>query len=347
MKKYWHITGWALGAIFLFIFLNYFFDLKTTKQLLKSSKISYICLSVIFYLITLSARASKWTYILKIKDHVRWKSGYHTIMVSNFFSFIFPIRAGELLKLYIIKKVSSISYSSSVSATLNDRFSHLLIIFVFLFFTPIAGFKFSGWSSKFVIFFILFVVMLVVFYFYGVRFLDRTEMGFHALRAFFIKSEPKYHNPSGNRIIKFFRETLEKSNIYSFTKGNLIIILLLSFIIVSLDGLCFFFFLKAFNLSISWFQSTLAACLLSLMFILPTPPGQVGTAEMYPLLIFSWGLGLSSAAISSAAVLWHLLTSCVLVILGIYSTVALGIGFGDLLQRTRKREIGIEEKFDT
>lgn len=57
----------------------------------------------------------------------------------------------------------------------------------------------------------------------------------------------------------------------------------------------------------TWFQETLAACFVNLLFILPTPPGQIGTAEMYPVLIFSWGLGLPSSIISSVAIFWHLL----------------------------------------
>jgi uncharacterized membrane protein YbhN (UPF0104 family) len=130
-------------------------------------------------------------------------------------------------------------------------------------------------------------------------------------------------------------------NISTFTKVNLIIIVFFSLIVISLDGICFYFIIRAFSLPITWFQGVLAACFMNLMFILPTPPGQIGTAEMYPVLIFSWGLGFPSSVISSMAILWHFLTTTVLIVLGIYSTVTLGIDLFSVVLKVKERRVGL------
>ncbi len=74
---------------------------------------------------------------------------------------------------------------------------------------------------------------------------------------------------------------------------------------------------------------------MNLLFVLPTPPAQLGTAEMYPVIVFSWGLGLAAPVISSVALTWHLLTGAVLVIVGLTSGVALGVSVGEVIDRLR------------
>jgi len=301
-----------------------------------------VCLSIVLFLFTLFLRAIKWTYILKIKEQVSWRNGYHTIMISNMVNFILPVRFGEILKLYVINKVSGTSYSTSVSSTLVDKFSHLLIAMILLLFTPAAGFRFSQWSGKYVIFLALFVVLLALLFLFGIRCLEILKKGVSSLASSVGIGQRKVEALSKNKFTFFLGETLEKANISEFSKGNIFIIVLTSFIILSLDGACNYFIIRAFGINITWLQGILAACFFNLMFILPTPPVQIGTAEMYPVFIFSWGLGLPSGVISSTAVLWHLLTTLVLLLLGVCSLIFLGVGPRTLNKNIREK--GAEAK---
>lgn len=339
MKKWSQMFGCAVGVISLYIFLVYFFDWETTKRLLGNTQVLPVCWSTFFFFITLFLRAFKWTFILKRKNHVTWRNGYHTIMISNMVNFVFPIRFGEILKLYIIKKVANISYPSSVSATLVDRASQLLIILLLLFFTPPAGFVFSQWSSRFILVFIAFVILSICLFAFGVRLLDIIANWLKGLLLLLRLDQDKVKHFSEGKSISFCRESLEKMNISEFSKWDLLIILLLSFVIISVDGICYYFIINAFGVPITLLQGTLAACFMQLLFILPAPPGQAGTAEMYPVLIFSWGLGMASSIISSAALLWHLLTTVVFIMLGVCSAASLGVGLGSMLHDIRDQKI--------
>lgn len=261
-------------------------------------------------------------------------------MISNLANYFFPIRFGEVLKLYVIKKIANVTYTSSVPATLIDRFSQLLIMLLFLFFAPAAGFVFSRWLSGLMLTLVIVLLLSVSLFVVGSRFLDICS---NYLRNILLSLKIDYDKLkalSEAKVVSLCRETLQQSNISEFSKRSLLIIALLSVIIVSVDGICYYFIIKAFGVSITWLQGAVAACFMNLMFILPTPPAQVGTAEMYPLLIFSFGLGLPSPIISSAAILWHLLTSVVFVVLGFVSALSLGLSLGDMLQKPHEEIYG-------
>lgn len=345
MKSWPQVLGCIIGAVSLYIFFAYFFHWETTKSLLSTARTFPVGCSIFFFFISVCLRAFKWTFILRRRNYVRWRTGYHTVMISNMVNYIFPIRFGEVLKLYIIKKAGNITYPSSVSATLIDRFSQLLVILLFLFLTPIAGFVFSQWLSRLILALVICLVLSASIFVFGTTFLDILSNWLEKLLSLLRVDYKKVNFFSETRVASLFRETLRESNVSEFSKWSLLFIVLLSLIIVSVDGICYYCIINAFGVSITWLQGALAGCFMVLMFILPTPPAQVGTAEMYPVLIFSFGLGLPSSVISSAAILWHLLTSAAFVVLGLYSAVSLGVGLGNMFQKIREFQEGsIDDK---
>jgi glycosyltransferase 2 family protein len=344
LKKWSQAVGYIFGAVALYVFFAYFFDWNKTKSLLSSAKVLPVCLAAFFFVVTLFLRAFKWTFILRRRDYIKWSTGYYTVMLSTMVNFLFPIRFGEILKLYIVKKVANIRYSSSVSATLVDRCSQMLSLLVFLLFTPVAGFVFSQWASKFVIVFAAFVVVSMSLFVFGIRLFDILANLLEACLLLLRIDGDRTKAFWQGKLISFLRETLEKINISQFSVQDIFFIALFSFVIFAIDGLCYYFIIKAFGISITWLQGTLAACFMQLIFVLPSPPGQVGTAEMYPVLIFSLGLGLDAAIISAAAILWHLITSVIFMVLGLFSASALGMDLrsisGMIWEETSKDKSG-------
>ena len=336
LRKWSQALGCIFGAVALYVFFAYFFDWNLTKRLLSSAKVLPVCLAAFFFFVTLFLRAFKWTFILRRRDHIKWSAGYHTIMLSNMVNFLFPIRFGEILKLYIVKKVANIQYSSSVSATLVDRYSQMLTSLVFLLFMPVAAFAFSQWVSKFVFVLAAFVVVSMSLFVFGIRMFDILENLLEACLLLLRIDEDRVKAFRQGKLQSFCRKTLEKINISEFSAREMFLIALFSFTICAVDGICFYYIIKAFGISIAWLQGTLAACLMQMVFFLPTPPGQLGTAEMYPVLIFSYGLGLETSIISTAAILWHIITSVIFMVLGLCSAGALGMGLKSISGRIRE-----------
>ncbi|MDY6971691.1 MAG: lysylphosphatidylglycerol synthase transmembrane domain-containing protein [Thermodesulfobacteriota bacterium] len=344
MKRLWHVLGWLVGAISLGIFLVYFFDWETTKDLFLNIKVSFVCLGASVFCLTILLRVAKWVYIINISEHVSLRDGYHTIMISNMVNFLLPVRAGEFLKLYLINKSSGISYQTSITATLWDRSTHIILMMVFLLLMPVADFKFSQWTSNYVLVFIFSVIFVVLVFVFGTRCLNILEAVVGSFSELMSIERRKVDILLQSRVASFFRETLDRINISSFKKGDLLLIGLVTCIIICLDGVCYYFVIRAFEIHITWLQGILAACLMCLAFILPTPPGLIGTAEMYPIIIFSWGLGLPESVVSSAAILWHLLTIAFVILLGICSLLAMGLTFGSLFKNRKIHTVGNSER---
>jgi len=262
-------------------------------------------------------------------------------MISNMLNFILPVRLGELSKLYIVKRAGSIAYSSSLSATLLDRFSQLLTLMLFILFTPLAGFRFSQWIAKYTILLCFIFTLTVSIFLFGEKIFSLLTNNLKRLFILIRLDNSKIESVFESKLVNFCHETIRKINIENYSKKHFFLIFLFCFIIVVVDGGCYYFLLIAFSLPINWIQGCLAACFMNLTLILPSPPGLVGSAEMYPIVIFVWGLGLAAGAISTAAVLWHILTISVFVLLGILSTMHLGIDLIGMVRNLGREKINV------
>jgi uncharacterized membrane protein YbhN (UPF0104 family) len=77
--------------------------------------------------------------------------------------------------------------------------------------------------------------------------------------------------------------------------------------------------------------------LLNLAYILPQPPGQLGSNELLMSIIFVSGMGMNYADAGSLIAVAHLLTGILVSLLGILSLSVIGIRIIDLIDR-RKNE---------
>jgi uncharacterized protein (TIRG00374 family) len=336
MKKRWQqIFGWILGICLLFVYIFYFFDWNKTKQVLAAAQITTIGLAVICFIASYFLKALKWTYILKCQENISWRNGYHTMMVSGLVNYTFPARVGEILRLVLVKKTSDISYSSSTAASLIDNFSLMLFVLIFLLFIPFTDFNLPQWASGFItsfyVFLIISVIIFIMVFVLGIHFSNFFKKWLQRVLASFNIEQAKIDNLLNGRIFNFLEKTIQQCHFSAYTKSSLLMVIFMAFMIVCSDGFSFYFLISAFGLSVTYLQAILATCFFYVVFLLPSPPGRVGTAEMYLILVFSGLFHLPSSIISTAAILWHILVTAIAAILGIFSSISLGLGLKKLL----------------
>lgn len=344
MRRAWRIAGLALGAVCLVVYGAFFFDWETTRTLLARVDVTGVALSVAAFGLTLALRGLKWTYLLRRTDAIPWTKGVHVLMVSNLFNFVFPVRLGEVVKLYLVKRAGEVDYSSSISATLTDRLSSMAtILLCLLLLAPAAGFGGLQDPTRLALFAVPFGALLVLVFVAGERTVGAGE---RLVRRFFAgpgRSSTRLRPLAEEKLLPFVRDTLDKTQLAGMSWTDLAAIAGFSGATLALDGLCWVLLLGAFGLPLGWLQGLVGACFMNLLFVLPTPPGQVGTAEMFPVAVFSLGLGLADAGVASAALLWHLLSGAVLALAGVVSGVALGVDWSapmTLAQETSLDEPG-------
>ena len=269
-------------------------------------------------------RALKWTYVLRARESISWGHGFHATMIGGVTNYLFPVRIGELVRLFVAKKIAGVSYASSTAATIIDRSSSLLVIVFVLSFYPVSGYRvfqgdtdYCGCSSRWA----------------SSR--SRRSAAAPSSRGGsrarcascsspFGLGEAALARIAASRPVAFVTRTLTFCSVLELRLSIVAQVFVLSAVVLLCDALVSYWLLASFGLSIGLGQALIAAGLFNLAFALPSAPGQVGTAEMLPVIVFSYGLGLASSTVASAALLWHFLAALVIVALGTWSCARLG-----------------------
>lgn len=337
-----HLSGWLIGGVALYFFLIDHFDWQTFLDHIAEVRSELLLLAAGAYILGLLTRAVRWTYMVRCHQPLSWIHGYHVITIANMANFLFPVRLGEVLKLVIIRKTCGVAYCSSTAATIVEKLTLFLIVMVFIGMAPLAGYGFTGWSARILPFWIGILVAGALFLFLGDKGLAWVKLLIErVLRAGGV-GEGRLQVFFTNLLIKYAADTMRQCHISSYSDGlRFFWIALIGLLIIGLDGLANFLLLQSFGLPLTYFQAVIAACFFNMLFLLPSPPGQVGTAEMYPVLIYAVGLKMAASTVASAALVWHMLTMMILVVLGVISLYAVGLRVRSVLwmvPRERKSE---------
>ncbi len=324
-RKLARISGWLIGAAASYIFLKYYFD--WTFFCSNISKADWTLLSgfVGAYILGLLVRAVRWTFMVRCHQPLSWIQGYHVIMISNFVNFLFPVRLGEILKLVIVKKSFGINYCSSTAASIIEKLTLFLIIVVFLSLAPFVGYHFSDWSAKFLPFLGLLLFVSAIFLFFGTSFIAWNKK---IIESFLKKrgiGEDRLQRILANNLLKYIEDTMSQCHYSSYSGWRFLWIAVMGFSALALDGIANYCLLSAFGLQLTLLQAMIAASFFNMLFLLPSPPAQVGTAEMFPIVIYTAGLKLSGPVVASSAIVCHMLSVVILALLGLVSLYAVGL----------------------
>ena len=233
---------------------------------LKNANYLFIISSILLLIIIIFLRSLRWKLLftkqLKIND--LYKSQLIGYMGNN----IFPLRLGELLKALFLEKKSKISKYEIIGTVILERVLDLIgLIILFLILLNFSIIELVSFDSIKVIYFLLIFVSLSII----------LSFNLNKIKNF------KFKNSSFqiiDDIISGF-STINKSN---FLLSIFYTILIwLSYIIVV------YLVQKSMYLNLSFIQCILLLFLSSLVLMIPSMPGNIGTFEgsvVYTLLLF-------------------------------------------------------------
>ena len=90
--------------------------------------------------------------------------------------------------------------------------------------------------------------------------------------------------------------------------------------------------LRAFDLHVPLTTCFLAVCLTNLAFVLPSPPGNIGSNEWYATLVYATGFGLDPVSVAGGAIFGHAMTALVVAAGGALSLSTLGLNLAEGLR---------------
>lgn len=281
--KFW--LGILISIIFLYISLN---GLRLGEIWAAMQRANYLWLipGVAVYFIGVGVRAWRWHYLLRPLKAIPTRTMFPIVCIGYLGNNIFPARAGELLRAYVLKKREDVPVSASLATVIVERIFDAVVMLGFVFFnlgelsklTQDSGFigniqDLALWSA------IIFIGALLVF----------------LLAAMFPKVTERIANLLIDRLVPEKMSERIRGFTMRFLTGleslrspqDALMIFVTTIIIWLLETGKYWFVMHAFPFEVSFFALMLMNGIVNIATTLPSAPGYIGTFDAPGIALLS------------------------------------------------------------
>lgn len=312
------IIAALLGLLLFWLWLRHtpFGELKTYFAQLNPL---LVALAAVLYLSAYFVRSLRWRLLQNPLQKISVGESWHYSMAGNLLNYLIPIRAGELLKSWLIKRRYDLAMARSLPVVFIDKSFDTLAILVVILLLPFLAIKASAalyvlLALLFAVFLLSIIIILLAIY--------RKQRANAFLQKFFFWL-PQRFKAKLESFIQLFVEGLSL-----FQKHPELIPKAVAFTIIGvfLDGLYFYLIFRAFGISFPFILTLLGYALINMSYAIPQPPAQLGSNEWMMIVIFSLGFGLTKYEASAIMAFAHLLTAMLMLVFGVLGVAVAGKG---------------------
>lgn len=314
-----------LGLVLIFVWSR-FVNLNILWQIIKTVDLRVIILFIALF--TLSGVLRTWRFKLLLKKYpFSLKNLLMLNFLSQFLSFMIPVRAGEISKSVYLTSQHDLPLAKTMVWVFIDRFLDFWVVILFinslLFFIP------TNLPAKGKL--LIFILLL----FFSLCFLLALVSEVLLKKSINFMSHLLIHSSIKRWIVIFTHNIIEGFLVLRLPLIELGSLLGLTVLATIIDALVWFFIFQSLGVRISFAQSLLGNCLSALSFIIPAAPGYVGSVEAAILGIFGGLLGMETNLVSAGAIIFHLLTLITILIFGLLSLYLLKFDLKLVWQKIR------------
>ena len=311
------VIGTIIGILFILIWLHYV-DIQSISAYLSDIRIEFVIIALLFYLSAYFIRSLRWRLLLLKIVRIPVMRNFLILMAGNFTNYLIPIRAGEFMKCYFIKKIYGKRISHTLPSVFVDKLFDMLGIIFVLVLVPVMSVTLPT-----MLFILIIVILIILITGCAILFMaayagDKVNSILKRL-FFFI---PAKYEIKLDEIITLFVEGLA---VFKDHKQLIFPVIMLSFIAIFFDSFFFYSLFMAFGFGINYFYILLGYTLIYLSYILPHPPAQLGSNELIMILIFTTGFGMYGGAAGSIMLFSHLMTGLIIITVGIFAYFHTGV----------------------
>jgi len=323
----------ALGMLIgigLLVAVSRFVDFPTTIHLMQQrlttpQGVLLALLASLAFVLAFSMRALRWKVLLHPVGKVRALTVLQLFLIGVFLNFLLPIRAGELAKSLVLKRKTGIALSQSLPTITMDKAFDLLPALFVIAVVPLVGahLDIKLWSvlvlaNGSLLGLVLFVVLAAWKRPVALGLLQRVAgMLPRAL---------------GSKIEGFLTGFVDALLLSAKNPSVLLPAVLLTCVAVTFDGLFNYFAFWTIGYHIPFGGALVGYLLFNMFYLLPNPPGQVGSNEVVSLLIFTGLLHLAPEKVIAMAVFFHPWSGLLVCAMGMASLSSLGVSFSQTLK---------------
>jgi uncharacterized protein (TIRG00374 family) len=318
------VAGLLVGVAMLFL-ISRFINFPTTIAVLRQNLTTpqgllYAFLASASFLTAFSMRGTRWKMFLRPITNVSVFKAIQIYLIGIFVNVLLPIQGGEVAKSLLLKRVAGVPVSQSLPTVAMDKALDLmpaLVIMALVPFLPGIHMSVTLWLILALVGSILLGVVFVV----ALAAWNRNAA--IAFIQFMIRLLPR---GIGAKIEGFALGFVDSLLAGARQPKNFLPAVLLTAIAICCDGLFAMFAFWTVGVHQMTFGTAIFGYTVFNMFtILPSPPGQVGSNELYGSLVFGGLLGFKKTDVLAMFVFSHPLTALIMFTSAMICLSALGL----------------------
>jgi uncharacterized protein (TIRG00374 family) len=277
LKRWQFWVGLLISALFLWLALRGL-RLQDVWSALQQANFLWLLPGIAVYFIAVWARAWRWHYLLRPIKAIPTRTMFPIVAIGYMGNNIYPARAGEVLRAYVLRRNEGVSISASLATIIVERaFDGVVMLsFVFLNLREVAGLtadsRFAGsirdlaiWGTA------LFFGAVLVFLLMAI-FPKPTTRIVHWIVERFL---PKRWRAQSLDLAERFLGGLASLR----SSKDVAMVLLTSVVIWLLETGKYWFVMHAFPFEVSFFTLMLMNGVVNLATTIPSAPGYLGTFD--------------------------------------------------------------------
>lgn len=271
LKRYGQLLfGIAISAFFIYLALPGL-HLPAVMESLRTANYWWLSPAIAVYLVGLWFRTWRWQYTLRPLKHVGLVNLFPMVCIGYFGNNVFPFRAGELLRSYVLKKEEGIAISSSLATVIVERVTDGLVMIMFVFLAlPFAPMPEPYRNAV--------IAMTALFLAATVFFIWMASQPVRVERFYLTVAGAVLPERIRARTDDFYRRFV--LGLRSLSKpSDVIMIFLITVLIWLTETVKYWFVMHAFDFQVSFLVLMLMNGLVNLATTLPAAPGYIGTFD--------------------------------------------------------------------
>ena len=310
----------GIGLLFL---VSRFVDVPTVlarlhKNLTTPRGILLALLSGVAFLLAWSIRGLRWKLFVNPIGKMSILKAIQLYQVGVFLNFLLPVRGGEVVKCFMLKRTSGIPVSKSLSTVALDKALDLLPALFIMALVPLLGIPMDlklwavlAFVSGILVSLLCFVVLAAW----------KRDAAIGLLQ----KLTSLLPQAIAGKIAGFATGFVDSLLLGARQPRIFLPAILLTCVAVIFDGLFAMLAFWTIGFPISFGYAIFGYAVYNMFYILPTPPGQVGSNEAVGLLVFAGLLHLQQNTVLAMFVFSHPWAALLMCATGLACLSALGL----------------------
>ncbi len=315
------LIGVLISAVFIWLALRGL-HLPDVWASLRTADYGWLIPSIAVYFLAVWARTWRWDYLLRPMKRIPLRRLFPVVVIGYMGNNVYPFRAGELLRAFVLRREEGVSMSSSLATIVVERVFDGLVMLLFVFVAlPFAPLPSDGIRLVVIAGSAVFLGALLVFFVVAAvpaRFMQLTEWFADRLLP------EKFRSPIKEFAARFI------SGLTALRSGRgLVMIFMTSVVIWLLETVKYWFVMHAFDFSVSFFALMLMNGIVNLATTLPSAPGYIGTFDGPGIAVLSL-YGVDPAVATAYTLTLHAALWLPVTLLGIYYMVRAELNWSDI-----------------